>query len=438
MRQNQKQTMKDKFKSFSINYSNFIIFFVFYLTVLLGFYFNEDNLGGAAHDSIYHFDIVQKFNENFSDTFSNFGKHEYDLGTRNSPVFWIFMSILSKFFSIDLIRLLNTLIILATAIIFHKCLQIRYGNFDRLSLIILSTMIFLSPTLRSLAIWPYSLGWGLFFFIVSIYSYLKFQNDLNLNKSLIILINVIIASYIYPSFAVFYLFYFYKIFEKTKNTSLIIKILLISFICFIPCLIYLMSSDIFTIFKKSQGVGAEEGITSAQYLNVSNKILIIGSMILYFLMPVLNFKEIFNKIKNIKKLTLISVLLFCVANIYFFNFPHSTWGGGFFHKLSNIIFGNNYLFYFFSILSILTIHLIIERKFSNYLLLFILVLYNPQFTIYIKYFDPLIYVLFLTLLDFNLKKHFFDKTYAFYQFYLVIIFYYVAVYSKNIFLDFKF
>ena len=64
-------------------------------------YFNEDNLGGAAHDSIYHFRIVQQFNENFFYTLANFGKHELDLGTRNSPVFWVFMSIFNKFISFD-------------------------------------------------------------------------------------------------------------------------------------------------------------------------------------------------------------------------------------------------------------------------------------------------------------------------------------------------
>ena len=100
--------MKDKIKFFNSNYQYLIIFLIFYLTVLLGFYFNEDNLGGAAHDSIYHFKIVEKFNENFYETFSNFGTHELGLGTRNSPVFWVFMSMLNKFISLDLIRLLNS------------------------------------------------------------------------------------------------------------------------------------------------------------------------------------------------------------------------------------------------------------------------------------------------------------------------------------------
>ena len=421
--------MKNSFKFSNITHHYIFIFLILYLTVLLGIYFNEDNLGGAAYDSIYHFKIVQKFNENFFYTFSNFGKTELELGTRNSPVFWAFMSLFSKFISFDSIRILNSLIILATAIMFHKCLILKFKNFNHLSLIILASMIFLSPSLRSLAIWPYSLSWGLFFFILSIYYYLKFQNNFDLKSSLLILINVIFAAYIYPSFSVFYIFYFIKIINKTKNTVLAIKILILSFILSLPCVIYLLSTDFLKIFEGAQGVD----MSVTQSLNISNKILIIGTMILYFLMPIINLKEIFLKIKDINRIHLLLVFIFCLTNIYFFNFPHSTWGGGFFHKASNIIFGNNYLFFVFSIVSILIIYSIIKKDFNNYLLLIILILFNPQLTIYVKYFDPLIFILFLTLFDFDLKKHFFEKTYAIYQFYSVIFFYYFVVYIKIIF-----
>ena len=421
--------MKNKFKFSNINNHYISIFFILYLTVLLGIYFNEDNLGGATHDSIYHFKIVQKFNENFFYTFSNFGKTELELGTRNSPVFWAFMSLFSKFISFDSIRILNSLIIFATAIVFYKCLILKFKNFNNLSLIILASMIFLSPSLRSLAIWPYSLSWGLFFFILSIYYYLKFQNNFDLKSSLLILINVIFAAYIYPSFSVFYIFYFIKIINKTKNTVLAIKILILSFILSLPCVIYLLSTDFLKIFEGAQGVD----VSVTQSLNISNKILIIVTMILYFLMPIINLKEIFLKIKDINKIHLLLVFIFCLTNIFFFNFPHSTWGGGFFHKASNIIFGNNYLFFVFSIVSILIIYSIIKKDFNNYLLLIILILFNPQLTIYVKYFDPLIFILFLTLFDFDLKKHFFEKTYAIYQFYSVIFFYYFVVYIKIIF-----
>ena len=69
-----------------------IVFSIFYLSLLVGFYFNEDNLGGAMNDAIIHFRITEQFNENFFKTFIDFGTKDSVLATRNSPVFWIFLS----------------------------------------------------------------------------------------------------------------------------------------------------------------------------------------------------------------------------------------------------------------------------------------------------------------------------------------------------------
>ena len=83
-----------------------------------------------------------------------------------------------------------------------------------------------------------------------------------------------------------------------------------------------------------------------QSINISNKILIISTLVLYLILPFINFSEIFNQIKKIKKINLLIVIIFSLINIYFFNFPNSIWGGGFFHKLSHIIFNNDNLFLF--------------------------------------------------------------------------------------------
>ena len=409
-----------------INKKYYLLFFLLYLTVLLGLYFDEDNLGGAMHDASYHFRISEEFNKNFYQTFLKFGGSDDGMASRNSPVFWIFLSFLNEYFSYDIIRFFNTFVIFAIAIIFHKTLLLKYKNIQPNILIILSSFIFLSPSLRTLAIWPYSLIWGLFFFILSIYYYLKFKINLNFNKSAIILLNVIIAAYIYPAFSVFFIFFFYEIIKKLKQKQ-IIGLLLFSAILAVPCIIYIITKDFFNSFDKAQGIN----VPLSKSLNVSNKILIISSIILYFILPIMNFKEIFSKIKKTDTKKIIILIIFCFINIYFFNFPNDNWGGGFFHKVSNLFFSNNYLFFFSAFISILIIYTILEKKFQNYLLLIILIIYNPQLTIYLKYFDPLIFILFLTLFDFDFKKHFVDKTYKYYQFYGVIIFYYIAVYAKK-------
>jgi hypothetical protein len=408
------------------DYQHLLIFFIFYLTVLLGYYFNEDNLGGAIVDSTYHFKISQKFSENFYQTYLNYGNTDLGLamGTRNSPIFWMFLSVLDRFMSFDMIRVLNTLIIFFIALIFYKCLLLKFKDVNRLNLILLSTFIFLSPSLRSLAIWPYSLIWGLFFFVVSIYYYLKYKNDLNFSNSFKILFFLILSSYIYPSFGIFYLYYISKI----KNKKILLGLLFCSLILSMPAIFYFISKDFLNSYQDAQGVK----ISGLQSLNFSNKILIISTICFYLLLPIINFKEILNNIKKIKLVEFFFITIFCLINFYFFNFPNSIWGGGFFHKLSNFAFSNNYFFFISAFLSILIIYFFIEKKNNNLLLLLILILYNPQFTIYLKYFDPLVLIVFLTLIDFDLKKQFINKSYRFYQFYGIIAFYYIAAYGKKI------
>jgi len=412
-------------------YFIYLLFSSLYISLLIGLYLNEDNLGGAAHDSMYHFKISEKFSENFSKTFNEFGNIEK---TRNSPIFWIFLSFLSKFFSYKSIQFLNTILIIPFTYFFFKCLKIKYKGVKLLHLAFLSSFLFLSPSLRSLIIWPYSLSWGLFFFVISIYFFLKYEKNLNLCNSLKIISSLAIASYIYPSFAVFYLFYIYKIF-KNQNIKTFFLVIFLSLIISLPCFYYIFSRDVISSFQESQGLN----VSLIQSFNLSNKILIISTICFYILLPIINFQRIFEKILEIKKKKFYLIIIFCFVNFYFFNFPYSFLGGGFFHKGSNFLFGNNILFFLFSIFSILYLFSISDEKFENYLLLIILILYNPQLTIYIKYFDPLVFIIFLTLFNFNLKEHISKKNFRFYQFYGFIFLYYAVIYFKKLyFLDLEF
>ena len=119
--------MRNKLKNI-INQKYYLLFFLLYLTVLLGLYFDEDNLGGAMHDASYHFKISEEFNKNFYQTFLKFGGSDDGMANRNSPVFWIFLSFLNEYFSYDTIRFFNTFVIFAIAIIFHKTLLLKYKN----------------------------------------------------------------------------------------------------------------------------------------------------------------------------------------------------------------------------------------------------------------------------------------------------------------------
>ena len=155
---------------------SYLIFFISYLTILIGYLLNEDSLGGAKVDFLYHLNIADNFRYNFLETWEGFGYGETGLQTRNSPVFWIIVSFINKFLSIDLIRGLNSVVSILIALFFYKCVCLKFKHINKIkSTILVCSIIFLSPTIRSLSIWPYSLIWGILFFIISIYHIIHYM-----------------------------------------------------------------------------------------------------------------------------------------------------------------------------------------------------------------------------------------------------------------------
>ena len=110
----------------------------------------------------------------------------------------------------------------------------------------------------------------------------------------------------------------------------------------------------------------------------------------------------------------------------FFNYKTEFTGGGIFFQLSHLLLKNNYLLYLFSFISLIYLLKICELDKTNLIIIIILILSNLQLTIYHKYYDPLIYILILTILKINLniKKFFNHKSlilfYIFNLFFLTI------------------
>ena len=92
------------------------------------------------------------------------------------------------------------------------------------------------------------------------------------------------------------------------------------------------------------------------------------------------------------------IVIICAIN---FNYNYQFSGGGIFFKLSNFLFENNLLFFFICFISILTILPLLYRKKINFLIFFLIIINNPQYTIYHKYFDPFLLITFFTIFDFK-------------------------------------
>jgi hypothetical protein len=165
------------------NIKNSLLFLLLYFSLLVGFAIDENLNYGSHSDWLNAYvPVIKDFSLNFQDTLINFEKY----GHRHSPFYIIILSLIYKLgFDLSIIRLLHLHACLALIFLFYNCLRLRFYKIEKSYLQILSMFIFLSPTFRSLSIWPDSRLMGLIFFVLSIFFFLKFLNkDLKKKKTL--------------------------------------------------------------------------------------------------------------------------------------------------------------------------------------------------------------------------------------------------------------
>ena len=412
-----------------LNKNTYLIFIFFYATIILSIYFEENSLSGAKDDYLYHLKFIYLFRENsIFEGLARFASSEYRV--RNSPAFYIIYGNLNKFISLDILQKLNSVVSLLIAFYFFKCLAIRYKKVATTFLALLSCVVFLSPTLRSLSIWPYPLAWGIFFFIISIYNYLKFQiasKNSKFKYSIYTTLFLSLSSYLHPPLALFNIFYLIKFF-KFFSFKLFFYVLMLNLILAFPAIKFAIDSG-FYFLHNAEGLALNEN----QSLNFFNKIIIISGIILYYILPLLNPRELYNKvILKVNYKILISLVIITIFFSFFFNYNYTIFfGGGFVHKISYLFFKNYILLYLFFLFSLMIFFVIFDKKFINYLIYSIIILTNIQYTIYNKYYDILVIIVFLLLCEIDFKKLFFVKKNSLIYLYLAYFFYYIITVYKN-------
>lgn len=387
------------------NKYHIIIIVLSIFSIYFGFFLDENLTGGPKNDFAHALKQVDAFEKDLKYSFFNFDKIENS--TRISPVFifiiYVFKQILVD---IDLVRFLLMNLIILSQFFFYKCLKI-YFNKNEISdklLLVLSCIIFFSPSFRSNSIWPESAMLGLLFFVISIYYFLKFEKK---NKTKYCLLNILflsIASYIRPSYCLFAIFYFLEfvmIFYKKENfIKNTILITIVNVILALPAFYYVFILDIF--FIKYGGLST----------NYFNKISIISSIIFFHLIPIIfyKYKDLsFNFSKEI--ILIIIIIIFSLIITLYFDYNLELSGGGIILHFSNLIFQNNLIFYILlPIFFYFLIKLALIKKFKNFIILLILLLLTPQYHIFHKYYDPLIIILVFTLLRLEIKNDYFYKT----------------------------
>ena len=320
------------------NNYHIITFFAFYLTLIAGFFFDENVTGGPKVDFFHALKQVEAFKEDFYFTFFNYDKIEYP--TRISPIFIMVIYFFEKLIGdIDAVRfvLLNFLIL--NQFFFYLCLKEYFKNkiSDNKLLFIISCIIFISPSSRSNMIWPESAMFGLLFFLISVYFYLKFVNS---KKNSYVYYNIFflaLSAYLRPSYSLFAIYFYLIFFINLKDTKEVIKITILNFLLASPAIFYIFFLDVFFI-----SIG---GLS----VNYYNKIGVIASILFFHLIPILIYKNFYLKNLNLKKEIIFIFISIILSMLVILNFDYNLefTGGGIILHFSNYILGNNSLFFMY-------------------------------------------------------------------------------------------
>jgi len=393
----------------------------------LGFYLNENSIGsgGLNGDLVWMWKNFELFKNNSLIQ----AIHHKDFFGNRTPLLYIINIFFNPFVNdIYFYRLSITLFSLVGPIIFYSCLRKKYKNVDKEILLLISSLILLSPFYRTTAYWGMEINYGIITILITLnYFILVSQNNKNYSlKNIFLLIFFSsLAVYFDQKLIIIPILIFLKIILKKDQLKIKITTVFLYFLFALPY-VYLLFIWGGIVPPKTQ-LGNPNTITNISRINnlyfyhLGYASTIIGFYFFPFLfMKENNFfiiiKEFFFKKKNYF-FVLISLLyiFFLILNYSFKNYTVDNYwiGLGLVNKISLFLFsslGHQEIFTYVSFfLSWLIIIIILENKIYNISILFYFfltaVLVWPLMQ---EYFDPIIIIfsllVFKTKLKFNYKN----------------------------------
>ena len=396
----------------NINSRNISIIYLFlYISLLLGFYFNEDFALGYKSDYLNYRNFL--FEKDFLHSFLNF-----KFSGLPAPIYLVLLSFLEK---ISFNEIFTRLIVLHFSLLipffFYLCLKIKYEFKANDIKILLPAIIFFSPYFRSASIWLGSENISLIFLSISLYFFLKYEKTEKKKLSFIILntLFLALAAYIRPYYSLFSIYFFIRYYFDLNISYKLLFYIFINMLLSFPAIYYMF---VFNVDLLSQFLfrGESNVLLDFNLPGFINQFSIILTILFFYSIPfmLLNIRQNFqmsnfNKVENY----VFSIIFLFLLIFYFdYNLPY---GGGIFFKLSNLIFENNYLFYIFSLISlnafILIFYSSIKSKDTIFDLVLLLTLFLLEIdgVIYHETYDPLLYFIFFLLMKNKIYLNFTKK-----------------------------
>jgi hypothetical protein len=325
----------------------------------------------------------------------------------------------------EILRLIYCILALPIPYLFFICLKIKFKKININNLFLFSLIIFLLPSFRSAAVWPNTQITGIFFFIISLFFFLKWENKSQFNKFnkelFFTIFFMSLTVYTRQLYAMIFL-YFIIIFYLNLDNKNFIKTLLVVTILALPGIIFVL------FWPK---------ILKATFeFKFYNSLLVNSSIISFYLIPF--FSIIFYFKKKIKlidkdKLAIFLIAVFVIICSYFFDYNYLM-GGGYFIKLSKILLGNFYFFYLTSIIGFFLLYLLSKENILNLILNLIIITAISAYIIFMKYFEPMFIIILFLLFKTKLTNIFLEnkKYILYYNFYFLV--YLCSAIANNYFL----
>lgn len=399
-----------------VNILNKFLYLVLGISLFIDLYFNIDaaGSGGFIKDFESTWPLVENplaFSTNLDIKF---------------PLHYYIAAIIYKIVNDkEILRLIYCILALPIPYLFFICLKIKFKKININNLFLFSLIIFLLPSFRSAAVWPNTQITGIFFFIISLFFFLKWENKSQFNKFnkelFFIIFFMSLTVYTRQLYAMIFL-YFIIIFYLNLDKKNFIKTLLVVTIFALPGIIFVL------FWPK---------ILKATFeFKFYNSLLVNSSIISFYLIPF--FTIIFYFKKKIKlidkdKLAIFLITIFVIICSYFFDYNYLM-GGGYFIKLSKILLGNFYFFYLTSIIGFFLLYLLSKENILNLILNLIIITAISAYIIFMKYFEPMFIIILFLLFKTKLTNIFLEnkKYILYYNFYFLV--YLCSAIANNYFL----
>jgi len=405
--------------NFISNNKDKLIFIFSVFLLFLSFYYNEDGTGGGAKgDFEVTFGFILALQENLL-------SDPKDWTLVHTPLHFIILSFVTRIISdTDLLRLLFCIFSLSLPLIFFSSLLVsKVENVLRSNVLILSTIILFIPSFRYTSIWANDLITSLFFFILSIYFFKKWEeNKKNFidKNSLLQIIFLVLATYTRQYFAVFFFYFLFRYF-LIFNLKEFIKIFLLCVLSSLPVLYY-------TYLFPELLTGQHISYKAINYFLLGNLSIMSITIFPVFILN-LFYKKI--ELKRLYFSSLISIITIFILSI---NFDPIGWkGGGVNYLISNKLLDNNFFFYLSSFFTLTTfIYISLENK-ENILILLILTFMFFSMQVYQRYYEPMFFIILFTMIKTNLINIFLNRFSAVLCLLLYFVIYYLLTISDIIY-----